>query len=937
MLWKRKITVYYIYVKIYARPQLYVINREVMSHLDKDIVRINEENGGFLSRGREGVFCYSAYYKETLLNLLQTAFSLSELLESFRDDLDGYNIVVTKSDVDDYRLDKRLQFLVIQILQDGGVWIDPECMDEVGPYLLAEKEFHLYRADHFKENGPSLSEMGRMILTDEEKQKEIHHWFDKGFGSLLFLIGPSGSGKKLNLDSFIEEKSSSLHVLRFESPLRERGLFEPFMKHLRSREEIVRLSGQYEAFWEELMQGQILSRCSDYFDHDFEEALNEYLELCRERAVRSGRVLLLVLSGMGHMSALSRELMLRIIRKAGSLRGVKIVILENDKNASYLGDFFSRHTISFSGDSDKDGTARFHLAYLNQLGREPEEGQSLIPLVVGTLNESEKKLLDYIALAEGMFSREELASLIMEKEDMGSLVYEQLNRLVSLLLVKEDGNGHPYCDFETESENQERIVDRLIERMDQKDRSDIFSYYHFLVRHGRVEKALGLLNLIMSWLINNGFREKAGEIIDHPPFSDLPIDASLAESIQNLMYINRLRINLQEESREGIEALISQGILSQISERGQFVEDYYLQLARYYCLCGNTDQTLNYAKEALFIFQKKGNHLGESLANIELAFAFLGQKKIQSAIDYFEIARRISYQIGDNFTLISAHVFGALSAFLFGNLSKSESMAEAILPLAVRNGNWKRVFFLKFLMGRIYFEYGRYREGADFFMDCASLAERFSFRDGGDTAKRWAGRCLIYLEKRREAIDWLSSDDDSREGLYFLAEADYMVSLYESALKRLDQAAERVGESPMGSYSERDIWTDGFMPIEGRLSSRDGTEDVLTEHIRGMKAHILSLTDRRQEASSYCLADSPNDYPFKPYSHHYNYLKFTILNEGDIPLNGDDRRLAFLSKAIERLQSRAGRFDHQRKKLDFLNRNWWNKRIIEEAHKKKFI
>ena len=115
-------------------------------------------------------------------------------------------------------------------------------------------------------------------------------------------------------------------------------------------------------------------------------------------------------------------------------------------------------------------------------------------------------------------------------------------------------------------------------------------------------------------------------------------------------------------------------------------------------------------------------------------------------------------------------------------------------------------------------------------------------------------------------------------------------------------------------------------------------EDVLSAQIEALHSHILALTGRHDEARRvFMKKDVQDDYPFKPYSYKYSYINFSILNEGEIALSGDDKRLAALSRAIERLQSRAGRFDNQRKKLDFLNKNWWNKKIIEEAHRKKFL
>ncbi|MDC7219686.1 MAG: hypothetical protein PQJ59_07085 [Spirochaetales bacterium] len=957
---------FYLYVRIYSRNQLNQLEPDFMSSLNGQISAINQKYGGVTLNGKDGLFRYAALYRETLINMINAAQACQKLLEEEKEGLDGYNIVLTGADKQDYELQKKLDFLVYQILDDGGIWVDPHWKEDLSGYLLLEKEKYLYRMTGQKEFAPTTGERFSFMLEDESAIKRIGRWLEQEDRPLLVLSGEKGAGRRLNLERALKEyfgkKSPSTIRLKLNGD--RDYIYDPYRDCL-GRLDVSEEEERGNPLLLDLRQGKMMSRCSDFFSRDFEEAFLEYLEEEKRKIAGRSQTLFVIVEKGEDFSSASRQLLERILER----KGLRFILISEKSRPEYLsktsnpdvilflppteeklshklsrafgeGDWTSQKMAPLLLSEPLNSQTLFYSAWLCCGGITPGEGVSPVRTMIDSLNEREKRVLRYIGLSKGLIGRKEMSRFLADEEEDISLISERIDRLKSLALVDETKGGKLHAEFELPpfDKTQERqTVKDLIGLLNREGQGKPFQYFSFLEEHGETDKALEYLNNIMNWLINNGFQDRADSLISNPPFMGKEIDELSLDSLQNLLFANRLRLSLIKGDQVQLGELVANGLLSQVSERGKFADEFYLQLSRYYYCQGNADQAVDYAKKALFMFQKTGFHLGESLANIELAFAFLGQRKVQMGMDYFEIARRISYQIEDNYTLITARTFGALTAFLFGNMSKAESIIEETLELAEKNGCRRRIFFLKFLAGRIRFEYGHYREGAELFEECYELSKQIDMTEGGDTARRWVGRCLLYLEKRRDAFAWLDSEDSTREGLLFLAEADFMVSLYESALSKLEKAEAMVPNREL-SYSEMDRWCDGFMPIEGRLSSNDVTEDVLSGQIDALHSYILALTGRHSEAMAlFMKRGGQDDYPFKPYSYKYSYIHFTILNVGEISLSGDDNRLASLSRAIERLQSRAGRFDNQHKKLDFLNKNWWNRKIMEEAHRKKFL
>jgi tetratricopeptide (TPR) repeat protein len=269
------------------------------------------------------------------------------------------------------------------------------------------------------------------------------------------------------------------------------------------------------------------------------------------------------------------------------------------------------------------------------------------------------------------------------------------------------------------------------------------------------ESALMSLNMLIQWLVENQL---------FLPLRDFLANISVqSESMQNVVNSGRLSMALLMNKRQKIQEMIDLGQINLGAAGGQYIEESRLQLARYYQFTGDPDQALNFSKEALFGFQKTGNHRGEVFANLELALALLAQQKMGTALDYFEISRRIGNQLNQSYGLILASSLETMGIFLFGNLSLAERNVQQQLELSQREGRRDREFFLGFLQGRILFELGEYKEASQCFSQLYHRTKKFDYLDCGAASIRWQARSLIYHGKIEQGKKILNGLDQTPE------------------------------------------------------------------------------------------------------------------------------------------------------------------------------
>jgi hypothetical protein len=185
---------------------------------------------------------------------------------------------------------------------------------------------------------------------------------------------------------------------------------------------------------------------------------------------------------------------------------------------------------------------------------------------------------------------------------------------------------------------------------------------------------------------------------------------------------------------------------------------------------------------------------------------------------------------------------------------------------------------------------------------------------------------------RNEGRSLLLSAGDSREACAFLAEAAYFSG--DSAAARLYIGkALGIRRDSCRLQGEAEDWSDGFFPIEGRLSDSRGPLDVLGEWIEGFDAFLAGESGDSSaiDRLTVLLEKDGRRIP-GPFTYLYALWAVLITPESDREL-----QTRFMSRAFNDLQVRAGRFDDNQTKHAWLSANPWNKRLMDEAQRRKFL
>ena len=544
-------------------------------------------------------------------------------------------------------------------------------------------------------------------------------------------------------------------------------------------------------------------------------------------------------------------------------------------------------------------------------------------------------------------SREILLAFFETKEIPVPEVEERIKRLetLSFLRFNSDSRGlngrldtldflKKYGNLDMESLNRDfsRFLQRWIEEGRAVSLSGLFYYLNLA---GDVEFGLSVLNRIINHLLDLRQIPLAESLLDSQLFRDRELSNSQQEGLHNIQYAGRLRCALLKRNRKDMENKMNAGYLSLMQAEGDYSEEFLLQQAHYHGVSGDSVTALNIVKKSLFAFQKNSDHSGETRANIALALILLSQRKMQAAVDYFEIAMRIGEQLEDKISSLISGRFMVLASYLFGNLSMALRLLESQISFVDEERNRESQIFLLFLKGRILFELGRYSESFKILKEARRLGKAYSMRNHLRVISAWMGRALCFGHSEKLAMKMLEKQPDSLETAYFMAEACYLGGNAARGAEILSQGMERYDRSREFIH-EMNCWEDGFRVIEGHLSDNSFYEDVLYDQALGFYYFLLGKSGRKQDAleglKPLCRMDAA--YNQQPFGYYFFFYAQDLMQEED---NQDESYLILLSHSFKLLQTRAGRFDNQQMKHSFFRKNYWNNEIVKKAQEMNFI
>jgi tetratricopeptide (TPR) repeat protein len=483
---------------------------------------------------------------------------------------------------------------------------------------------------------------------------------------------------------------------------------------------------------------------------------------------------------------------------------------------------------------------------------------------------------------------------------------------------------------------QKDLLDFVIKQYHEGNYRHLILLFYFFIRNSRHRLAVKILTQIIQQKLDE--RDYGGVL----PF--LNFDQSVfKETLKNdeqqkvdlFIRSARLRFSLNNSDSEPLEEIIEspQELLTQLRpcrERGY----YLLQCVNHYLRRGDVADAIEMCKLSLIDFNEYGKREDEARAYTELGSCMLASGKIEDAIEYLTLSDRILSQ--SSFDRLKCLGFTGIVLFLYGNLTNALKIINEGIKLAHDIGHREWQLFLSFFEGRIFFHLGDYLNAAVIFQSCLTLARLYSSFDSMRVLYAWLARSHIYLDQTTEGLRILEGIDANRESLFFVSEAFYFQERYNEALDCLNRS-EKIVDRVISYPGEKVFWHDGYASIEGRCLFLESEETLLEKLSHSFKAYIIAILGDRGEAIDDLQAATRltklNELDF------FNSLYFYFYSQ-ILPEYGENEavdRLTVLNKALRFLQERAGRIESADQRSIFLNKNRWNKLLMEEAKKKRLL
>ncbi len=363
-----------------------------------------------------------------------------------------------------------------------------------------------------------------------------------------------------------------------------------------------------------------------------------------------------------------------------------------------------------------------------------------------------------------------------------------------------------------------------------------------------------------------------------------------------------------------------------------------LETSQYFHAVRDYQRSMDYVKKVLIFLQAGDYPILEGSAFIDLGFLMLCKGKLLESAEYLSLAVEKLSGTKDYFNKIRAWLFTSIQQYLWGSLDGALDSAQKAVELSSAHGFEEWQFFSEFMICRLYFELGRYDDAEKKLAESLLRCEIYRDDERRRLFSAWTARACIYQGKIYRGINMLLSLDEDPEVLYFLTEAYYFNGNIEKALESIEKAESSEeyfmpGFLPLSHVS----WKNGFNSIEDRaLQSNRGT-GVLNHCIRATHAYLLGMTGNREYGIEilFSLTRDEKISEFDPFNKLYFYFYCQMVEQRQNAELID--KLTLISKALKYLQQTSSRINDPKIRQQFMNKSYWNSKLVSEAQNEKLI
>ncbi len=350
---------------------------------------------------------------------------------------------------------------------------------------------------------------------------------------------------------------------------------------------------------------------------------------------------------------------------------------------------------------------------------------------------------------------------------------------------------------------------------------------------------------------------------------------------------------------------------------------------------GSMERAAKSAKEALLAIGRGAPPKLEARTQRMMGLVSLAGERFSEAIDYFGNAQEIAESSRDEYERSCAAYAKAIAEYMTGSLVRSNKSLEIVVRSAYRQCRPDLVAAAAFLQGRIAIELGSYDQAARIFSALSVLAQEYGLQDANERAEIWRGRALAYAGEYLESEKIFSTYPDDAEASIFRAELEILRGTPENALAFVQES---LPISPRHFLPPDSInWSSSFSEVEGKCIAFDQADAALADFQTALRLFASGQKmdgDPAPAANLHALTRNPRVAKSNPALAMYSF--FCFLMEEHLSEPPIDRQTV-LSRAFKALQQRAGKIEDRAQRALFMEKNIWNRRLIEVARTHKFI
>ena len=918
----------FIVIEISSLQQYLIVDAAAANDIIKNCERsINSTiKAGVKVYGNLIVFSVDAGNENTFA-VIEAAEHLLSILNRYDEDIHEFSMMMLqRRNTDTDKLVSELRQTYFSVAVDRGLLIENSIASSAGMAVRTEGPagYRLISLDTEQPEQTNKAELGNLIVKEQVAAlvRLILPVIDDEKANRNFLLcGKSELAVRLNLDEAVNVASGKNHsraAVYIECLEKETNIIMPFIRSIDGRliqvvEEY--LKGVELQTW---LSGKkkLVNVNSDYPEEYFFSVYCLYLKGIMLFFADRMQTTVLVISGVKKNS----DQFIRYIERI-------LDYLKQDIQPS----------VFFLQDYDEMTSFDFQLYdYFSDIRKVDCRDLSAPTGLCSELNYQYTRLLFVLKLTEGLFAGEILESFLMRLDfDMGEIssgfsCLENNGCIVNngFLRVYDNGELNELLDKVSDKAD---IACELAKFIIENITNSVFNDY------GRCATALDEYAL----------QSVVGDAIFHC----LTVMLDFGQSSFVLNYLsNNDKLNSELSDALELRCLLIEnqknaclGVLKGLPDKPESPFDMkasllMLENARYFHAMSDNQRALDYIKKVLIFLQDRDEPRFEGIAFIELGFLMLCKGKLLESSEYLGLAVERLIGTKDYFSLMKAYIYTAVQQFIWGSIDSSISSAGSALEIAEQHGYTEWQFYIEFFNCRLLFELGRYYDAEKKLSDCLLRTEIYPDQRRKKIFSAWTARACVYQGKIYRGINMLLALEEDPEVLFFLSEAYYFNGNMEKAVESIEKAGVEDVYFDLGFMPLEHInWKNGFSSIEGRaLRSSKGT-GVLLHNIRAMQAFLLGMTGNREYGTEILFSltrdekISEND----PYNRLYFYLYCQLLESRKDTEMID--KLTLISKALKYLQQTASRINSPQVRRQFMEKNYWNSLLVNEARREKLI